>query len=113
MVDANITNAYLPISGNVSITAGTVDANITNALIPITGNVTVTAGTVDAQITGSNVTLDTSSTIVNEQVSITGSAPYVTTVSVPAGSTGTISTTFDIVTPPSRGRDRDDSMGVV
>jgi len=112
-VDANITNATLPVSGtldanitNASIpVTGSLDANITNATIPVTGTVAVdtsggavavaATGTVDANIT--NATLPVSGSldanITNASIPVTGTLDAnITNASIPV--TGTVDATL-------------------
>lgn len=54
-VNANIQNASIPVTGNVNVTSGTVNATIQNASIPITGNVGITSGTVNAVVNNATI----------------------------------------------------------
>lgn len=113
-VDANITNSSLDANvTNAKLTVdGTVDANITNSQVPVTNvagstfNVQTSAGsetTVTNQVSmvldKSNVTLDSNSTILNEQIKTTNIIKKQVTLDVrnlaPGSTQGSGDVTFD------------------
>jgi hypothetical protein len=73
-VNATITNATLEVEGEVNIGGGIVDAHITNASIPVTGDMNVTNSQLDVSVTNASipVTGDVNATITNATLEVEG-----------------------------------------